>query len=45
MCQVFDFWLKSFNSYVHIFVVEIVTMNGTTSEKIQLLIHPTILIV
>ena len=45
MRQVFDFWLPSFNSYIHILVVEVVTMNGTTCEKIQLLINPTIFIV
>ena len=41
----FDFGLQSYNSYVHILVVEMVPMNGTTSEKIQLLIGPTILII
>ena len=45
MYQVFAFWLRSFTLYIHVLVVEIVIMNGSTSEKIQLLINPTDLIV
>ena len=36
---------QSFNVYVHILVVEMVKINGTAGEKIQLLMNPTILIV
>ena len=39
------FFFLSFNSYVHILDLEMVTMNDTTSEKMQLLINLTILIV